>query len=173
MYPDPAEPTNPLGEARVPKPLTHAQTQVTRINADRRHIAAILAHILDSSTPADSTIDLWLTHGDNGSLAIYAEIPTPHRDDILNGTSQLDRRIPRHPRPATGAALRREPAGRYHVTNDSTSLHVIPTDDLVDHFDQVDTDCICGPTHLPVIRDDGSCGWITIHASLDRRETTE
>ena len=59
------------------------------------------------------------------------------------------------------------------MTNDSTSLHVIPTDDLVDHLDQVDTDCICGPTHLPVIRDDGSCGWITIHASLDRRETTE
>ena len=27
MYPDPAEPTNPLGEARVPKPLTHAQTR--------------------------------------------------------------------------------------------------------------------------------------------------
>ena len=37
MYPDPAEPTNPVGEARVPKPLHHAQSQVTRINADRHH----------------------------------------------------------------------------------------------------------------------------------------
>ena len=26
MYPDPAEPTNPVGEARVPKPLRHAQS---------------------------------------------------------------------------------------------------------------------------------------------------
>ena len=62
MYPDPAEPTNPLGEARVPKPLRHAQSQVTRINADRSHVAQILTHILDGSTPADDTINLWLTH---------------------------------------------------------------------------------------------------------------
>lgn len=54
--------------------------------------------------------------------------------------------------------------------NDSTSVHIIPTDDLVEHDE---TECICGPTHQPVIRDDGSCGWITIHASLDGREATE
>lgn len=61
MYPDPAEPTS-NGEARVPKPLRHAQSQVTRINADRSHVAQILTHILDGSTPADDTINLWLTH---------------------------------------------------------------------------------------------------------------
>ena len=99
MYPDPAEPTNPVGEARVPKPLHHAQTQVTRINADRSHVAQILTHILDGSTPADDTIN--------------------------------------------------------------------------DHGEHDETECICGPTHQPVIRDDGSCGWITIHASLDGREATE
>ena len=61
-------------------------------------------------------------------------------------------------------------AGKYRVMNDSTSVHIIPTDD---HGEHDETECICGPTHQPVIRDDGSCGWITIHASLDRRETTE
>ncbi len=50
------------------------------------------------------------------------------------------------------------------------TLHVIPVDDLIDH----DTsDCPCGPTVEPVMRDDGSCGWLYRHSSLDGREAEE
>jgi hypothetical protein len=53
-----------------------------------------------------------------------------------------------------------------------TPIHVFPTGDLIDH----DTDggeCPCGPTSEPVKREDGSVGWVVIHASLDGREAKE
>lgn len=47
-------------------------------------------------------------------------------------------------------------------------LHVVPLGDLVEHM--ADDDCVCGPTTRPVERDDGSVGWLMVHASLDGRE---
>ena len=49
--------------------------------------------------------------------------------------------------------------------------HVIPVDDLIEH--DVTDDCICGPTTLPMELDDGSIGWVYVHASLDGRELVE
>lgn len=36
-------------------------------------------------------------------------------------------------------------------------IHVVPVADLIDHPDD---DCPCGPTTEPVMRDDGSNGWL-------------
>lgn len=44
-------------------------------------------------------------------------------------------------------------------------VHVLPVNDLIDH-DLTDS-CPCGPADQSVIRDDGSVGWIVVHASLD------
>lgn len=49
--------------------------------------------------------------------------------------------------------------------------HVIPVDDLVAHEEH--RDCVCAPAVEPVMRDDGSGGWIYIHHSLDGREPEE
>lgn len=43
--------------------------------------------------------------------------------------------------------------------------------DLLGH--EVSEDCVCGPTPIPVTRDDGSVGWVHVHHSLDNREATE
>jgi hypothetical protein len=51
------------------------------------------------------------------------------------------------------------------------ATHVIPVDDLIDHTS--DDDCPCGPTVEPVVRDDGSTGWVHVHHSLDGREQDE
>lgn len=53
-----------------------------------------------------------------------------------------------------------------------SAVHVLPVDDLVDHVDE-GTDCVCGPLVEPVVRDDGSCGWLITHHSLDGRERFE
>ncbi len=53
-----------------------------------------------------------------------------------------------------------------------SALHTYPVNDLIEH----DTDgdgCPCGPRAEPVIRADGSCGWVVVHHSLDGREHTE
>jgi hypothetical protein len=34
-------------------------------------------------------------------------------------------------------------------------------------------DCVCGPTSIPVPREDGSIGWVVQHHSLDGREQLE
>lgn len=53
-------------------------------------------------------------------------------------------------------------------------LHVAPVGDLVGHdTSTVEADCACGPRVEPVKRDDGSVGWLIVHASLDGRERTE
>lgn len=48
--------------------------------------------------------------------------------------------------------------------------HIVPMGDLVEHLH---TDCPCGPTDVPVERDDGSIGWYVRHHSLDGREHHE
>jgi hypothetical protein len=50
-------------------------------------------------------------------------------------------------------------------------VHVHPAGDLIEH-DIAET-CPCGPTTMPVKRDDGSVGWLTVHHSLDGREIAE
>jgi hypothetical protein len=49
-----------------------------------------------------------------------------------------------------------------------TEVHVVPVGDLVKHEDY--DGCVCGPTAEPVVRDDGSMGWVYVHHSLDGRE---
>jgi hypothetical protein len=51
------------------------------------------------------------------------------------------------------------------------NLHVMPIDDLIEHTST--DDCPCGPTDMPIERDDGSIAWLSVHHSLDGRETTE
>lgn len=51
-------------------------------------------------------------------------------------------------------------------------VHVYPVNDLVEH-DTYGEDCVCGPTSIPVQRDDGSFGWVISHHSLDGREAHE
>lgn len=54
----------------------------------------------------------------------------------------------------------------------SEPVHVFPVGDLVEH-DTSGVTCVCGPTDEPVERDDGSCGWLVVHHSLDGRESWE
>lgn len=51
------------------------------------------------------------------------------------------------------------------------NLHVVPVGDLIEH--ELTDPCPCGPQDQSVIRDDGSMGWVTVHASLDGRELSE
>jgi len=56
----------------------------------------------------------------------------------------------------------------------SDELHVRPMADLIEHTMGEDgTECPCGPTADPVMREDGSCGWVIVHHSLDGREASE
>ena len=56
----------------------------------------------------------------------------------------------------------------------TNTLHVTPTDDLVDHdTSSAEADCVCGPQVKPVTHDDGSIGWLLVHHSLDGREQAE
>lgn len=50
-------------------------------------------------------------------------------------------------------------------------IHVQPRGDLIAH--ETSEDCPCGPTAKPVVREDGSTGWLYIHHSLDGREQHE
>lgn len=63
---------------------------------------------------------------------------------------------------------------RWGVPVPSDVLHVTPHHDLIQHdTSTTDADCVCGPLVEPVPRADGSCGWLLIHHSLDRREARE
>lgn len=53
----------------------------------------------------------------------------------------------------------------------SIPLHVIPRQDDVEHV--ATDDCLCGPQAQPVVREDGSVGWVHVHHSLDGREAAE
>jgi hypothetical protein len=57
------------------------------------------------------------------------------------------------------------------MTSEEPPVHVTPCGDLVVH--DLDEECVCGPTHHPVQRDDGSVGWMMVHHSLDGREAEE
>lgn len=50
-------------------------------------------------------------------------------------------------------------------------VHVIPNADLIAHHRN--DECVCRPAIEPVIRDDGSAGWLITHHSLDGREAKE
>jgi len=54
----------------------------------------------------------------------------------------------------------------------SDTVHTYPAGDYIDH-DTGGGDCICGPTTIPVQREDGSYGWNVVHHSLDGREQIE
>lgn len=51
------------------------------------------------------------------------------------------------------------------------SQHIVPVHDLIEH--ETSDDCVCGPTSNPVVRADGSYGWVVVHHSLDGREQRE
>ena len=63
--------------------------------------------------------------------------------------------------------------GIYHLRPGHAA--VVPESDLVGHNEMADdTDrCICGPTVVPVAREDGSNGWLYVHHSSDGREALE
>lgn len=54
-----------------------------------------------------------------------------------------------------------------------SAVHVVPVNDLIEHDSDTDEGCPCGPAPEPVFRDDGSCGWVVSHHSLDGRELSE
>lgn len=53
-----------------------------------------------------------------------------------------------------------------------STVHVVPIHDLIEH-DSDGGECPCGPTMEPVMREDGSNGWLVTHHSLDGREADE
>lgn len=53
-----------------------------------------------------------------------------------------------------------------------SDVHVLPVNDLIEHEEE-GHDCPCGVTIEPVLADDGSCGWLITHHSLDGRERNE
>lgn len=59
--------------------------------------------------------------------------------------------------------------GQQECACDDT-VHVMPNNDVIEH---TFGDCPCGPTDDPVMREDGSVGWVAVHRSLDGREMKE
>jgi hypothetical protein len=57
------------------------------------------------------------------------------------------------------------------VAEGTSVLHVHPVGDLIEH--EISEDCLCGPRVQPVVREDGSIGWLIVHHSLDGREIRE
>jgi hypothetical protein len=58
------------------------------------------------------------------------------------------------------------------TTDDGNHVHVLPISDTIEHQENDEGDCICGPRAEPVARKDGSTGWLIVHSSLDGRELT-
>lgn len=52
------------------------------------------------------------------------------------------------------------------------TVHVLPVNDHIEHEDE-GSNCPCGPDVEPVFDDDGACGWLISHHSLDGREANE
>lgn len=48
-------------------------------------------------------------------------------------------------------------------------VHVVPLDDIVNHDEDNNGECICGVVTAPVQRDDGSTAWMYTHHALDGR----
>lgn len=57
-----------------------------------------------------------------------------------------------------------------NACSNETHLHVIPTDDLIDH--ESSELCVCGPTAEEITSGQGY-GWLLVHHSLDGRELAE
>ncbi len=53
-----------------------------------------------------------------------------------------------------------------------STVHVLPHNDQIEHV-KVGDDCPCGPSAEPVFDEDGACGWLILHHSLDGREHFE
>lgn len=51
-------------------------------------------------------------------------------------------------------------------------VHSYPLNDLVEHVTD-GGECPCGPTTIPVAREDGSIGYVISHPSFDGREHFE
>ncbi len=54
----------------------------------------------------------------------------------------------------------------------SDTVHTYPVGDLIEH-DTTGEPCVCVPRVEAVPREDGSMGWLVVHASLDGRELHE
>lgn len=65
-----------------------------------------------------------------------------------------------------------KPGWHYYVV-DEDNAHVWPCRDGWDHDLDHGDDCLCGVKVIPVMRADGSGGWIYHHTSLDGREKRE
>lgn len=55
----------------------------------------------------------------------------------------------------------------WHMQETEDGARVMPVGDLVGH--EEGEDCVCGPRLEPVVRDDGSVGWLVSHEALDGR----
>lgn len=55
----------------------------------------------------------------------------------------------------------------------SDHVHVLPVNDLIEHDDEHQENCVCGPSVEAVHRPDGSNGWLYVHNALDGRELAE
>lgn len=62
--------------------------------------------------------------------------------------------------------------GRWEVYKAADkTVHVVPVDDWIQHI--LSDGCPCGPACEPVLRDDGSNGWMYTHHSADGRDQRE
>ena len=55
--------------------------------------------------------------------------------------------------------------GERPVTHRVNTVHVVPTEDDIEH-DTSGGDCVCGARTDPVFREDGSNGWVVVHRRL-------
>lgn len=52
-------------------------------------------------------------------------------------------------------------------------VHVVPNGDLIEHEENDEGECPCGPEVNPVEREDGTIGWVYVHNALDGRDLEE
>jgi len=57
-----------------------------------------------------------------------------------------------------------KPWGIYETLRE---VHVVPEDDLLAH--ELSETCACQPKIIPILREDGSTGWVVVHAAWDGR----
>lgn len=51
----------------------------------------------------------------------------------------------------------------------ASMLHIVPTDDLIEHDTFGEQDCVCGPD-LDLVETANGDRWLVVHHSLDGRE---
>lgn len=57
--------------------------------------------------------------------------------------------------------------------DDGDHCHVLPLHDLIEHAEDDDGDCVCGPSVSLDEKTDGTPYWLITHDSLDGREAGE